>query len=895
MENKGNSPGSDDATDSYASERDLALDDTVHEPSDTGKLAPAPPDELSTKKHQRYDIGDEIARGGLGRILSAYDRELGRTVAIKELLGGGASAEARFVREATITARLEHPAIVPIHEAGRWPDGEPFYAMKLVSGRDLKDVIGATETFADRLAVLPHILAVADALAYAHSEQVIHRDLKPSNILVGDYGETVVIDWGLAKDLAREHAEVGENSPAATSAHSHSGSNSQTDDLTSVGTIMGTPAYMSPEQARGQQLDPRADVYAIGAVLYYTLTGQAPYHASGSRELVELVRSGPPTPVSELVPNIPADLAAIISRAMSRDLDARYRDAGELATDLRRFQRGQLVGAHQYSGWQLLRRWIVRRRAAVAVAAVMTLVLLAVAVVSIVSITRARDTAEEQRAAADDNRAGAEELLNFMMFDLHNRLRPVGKLELLSMVSSKASDYWRARPIDWSRPKDAMNRGVLHLNMGDVHFARGDLPAARKEYVAGQAILKRLRQEGARRKLSVSHNLLGGVHQSGGNLDAAIREFRAGKAVIEALLKTDPANTQWRNDLAASHNRLGKALRDHKNSKLAFAEYQASKAIFTTLVKEHPANNQWQRNLSVALNNVGDMLRGRGDLKGAFAEYHAAKTIRTTLMKREPKRADRQRDLAQTLSRLGYLRRVQQRPDDALVELRAAKAIQQRLARRDPTNANWQIELAMAQNMVGDALRDKKDFAGAFPEYIAAMAIRRRLVKNNPSNVRFQRDLALNHVMLGKVHRGLAKLEEAAAAFRAGHAIHGRLAAKDPSSSRAQRSLAGSSLNLGAALMTLGKRALALPYLTQSATLYKRVAVSPTDFYNAASANAGAGNSDKAFELLGRAVGLGYDDSVSAAKDANLKSLHTDQRWAPLLQKMAQRRSGSGK
>src|SRR5262249_9553127 len=146
-----------------------------------------------------FDLGRELASGGMGRITRAFDRRLGREVAIKEVLDP--LMRARFEREAAITARLQHPAIVPIYEAGTWPDGSAFYTMRLVDGGTLADAIGKAATMPARIALLPHVVAATEALAYAHSRRIIHRDLKPGNVLVGGFGETVVIDWGLAKEL----------------------------------------------------------------------------------------------------------------------------------------------------------------------------------------------------------------------------------------------------------------------------------------------------------------------------------------------------------------------------------------------------------------------------------------------------------------------------------------------------------------------------------------------------------------------------------------------------------------------------------------------------------------------------------------------------------------------
>src|SRR5687767_14386837 len=160
--------------------------DTVEPTAAAAEHAPAP---LQVRAPGRYETLVEHGRGGLGRVLRVHDRELGRTVAIKELLRRGRTAEVRFFREALITARLEHPGIVPVHEAGRWPDGTPFYAMKLVAGRPLAALLADARSPADRLGLLPHVIAVADALAYAHERDIIHRDLKPANVIVGDFGE----------------------------------------------------------------------------------------------------------------------------------------------------------------------------------------------------------------------------------------------------------------------------------------------------------------------------------------------------------------------------------------------------------------------------------------------------------------------------------------------------------------------------------------------------------------------------------------------------------------------------------------------------------------------------------------------------------------------------------
>ena len=348
---------------------------------------------LSTTKHElpivpfeRYVRIDEYARGGLGRIIRAKDERTGRFVAIKEMLADNADAAARFVREAIVTANLQHPAIVPVYEVGQWPDGQPFYAMKLVHGRALNDVIAATADLDGRLALVSYVAAVADALAYAHGENVIHRDLKPHNVLCGAFGETVVIDWGLARRIDETDGTVSvppSTRPAPGETH--------------VGAVMGTPSYMPPEQARGERADHQSDVYAIGAILYHVLMGRPPHAGADLETLLDRVKNATP---EKLPSAVPPDLVAIVERAMARDRATRYPTAAELASDLRRFMTGQLVLAHHYTRRQRLARFVSRNRAGVAIAAAALAIVGIVATFAIRNILIARGEAAASRDQA---------------------------------------------------------------------------------------------------------------------------------------------------------------------------------------------------------------------------------------------------------------------------------------------------------------------------------------------------------------------------------------------------------------------------------------------------------------------------------------------------------------
>ena len=347
---------------------------------------------LPARDPQRYVLLGEHGRGGLGRVLRAHDRELGRDVAVKELLARGDLDEVRFLREVLITARLEHPGIVPVHEAGRWPDGTPFYAMKLVSGRSLHDLIAERPTIEARSDLLHHVIAVTDAIAYAHGRGIIHRDLKPANVVVGDFGETIVIDWGLAKDLASSEDPIVADGPPRAEAP---------EDLTSVGSVLGTPAYMSPEQKRGAPVDRRTDVYAIGTMLWElcAIERKPPSDARARRRLLR--RAG-----------IDDDLAAIIEKARDPDVERRYQDAEELAADLKAFKAGVRISGRSYSLLAMLAHWTRRHRtAAVSSGAALALVLIG-SLLFVRNIAAQRDRADASEAVATRARASAESSLD---------------------------------------------------------------------------------------------------------------------------------------------------------------------------------------------------------------------------------------------------------------------------------------------------------------------------------------------------------------------------------------------------------------------------------------------------------------------------------------------------
>jgi hypothetical protein len=445
--------------------------------------AAGPPLPDAPTASDRYRRGAEIARGGMGRVVEAEDAVLGRTVALKETLELDDDARRRFEREVRITARLEHPSIVPVYDAGRAPGGLPFYVMRRLTGRPLDQIIRAAPTLDERLTYVPNVLAVLDAVGHAHRRGIIHRDLKPANVLVGELGETVVIDWGLAKVLGEGDVTGGGPLPALADALAdavpprtpsarQTGDPPRTGDPggTAVGIVVGTPGFMPPEQAVGEDVDARSDVYALGATLYHLLAGAPPYAGTSASAILDRTVAEPPPRIA--VAGCPPDLVTIVDKAMAPTPADRYRDAAAMGEDVRRFLSGQLVAAHHYSRRERLVRYVRRNRALLAVVALAIVALAVVATLSLRRIIADRDRIATARAAAEAGRTEAERksaelrrLADGLILDqARSNLAtdPTLALAIIKRLPADSSRWPEARAII----AEARNRGVAFALAG---------------------------------------------------------------------------------------------------------------------------------------------------------------------------------------------------------------------------------------------------------------------------------------------------------------------------------------------------------------------------------------------------------------------------------------------
>jgi serine/threonine-protein kinase len=820
----------------------------------------------STSDGERFRLLRPHARGGLGEVFVALDAELHREVALKQILEKHADdpvSRQRFVAEAEITGGLEHPGVVPVYGVGTYAGGRPYYAMRFIRGDSLKEAI--TCFHADdmlkrdpgRLSLelrklLRRILDVCNAIDYAHSRGVIHRDLKPANIILGRHGETLVVDWGLAKSVGRADSSVGEQ----TIAPSSSGSSE-----TLPGSALGTPAYMSPEQASGDldRLGAHSDVYALGATLYCLLTGKPPFDGDDVGGILRKVKLGEFPAPSAVNPALDAALEAICTKAMATKPADRYASCRALADDLERWAADEPVAAYPEPWTRTLVRWLTRHRTGVTgiAAAVLAGVVGLSAVLAVqaqanaqLSASLKRETkakldlaaanarlSDEQAEVEARNRELADEQAKVQTrFELAQKaiatfhtgvsedflLKNDKFKELRTKLLKEAAGFYADLEKLLAGQTDAKSRHALaaaYFQLGELTDAIGDkteaLPlhrkalALRRELAAVVGADVETRLLAIRSLEAVGWMLLREGPGSRAEALSAFQEQRDLAAALEAESPTDAVRVQ----MAFGHNRVGIVLDATGKAAEALDSYRKALAIYQKLpegglypqVGVGPTLGlQLQAGVYMSLARVQ---HGTGQSAEGLESSRKAADIMQKLADAHPDNITVQSYLAGSHLSLGDLLSQTGKSAEAEAEYRKALPVAKKLVRDNPAVTRFRVGLAECHFGLGSVLSGLGKPVAAEAECREAVALFEKVADDNPGVPQFGIGLAAYRMSLGSLLEDAGKPAEAEAEYRKALALHQKLADDNPGVADFRNQLASSHLNIGVALSQAGKPA----------------------------------------------------------------------------------------
>ena len=502
----------------------------------------------------RFQVLRLHAEGGLGQVMLATDAELGRTVAVKEMQPKYArdpGSRSRFVQEAEITAGLEHPGIVPVYGCGAYPDGRPYYAMRFIQGFNFDEAIDRFhQEQSVRLApgewtvalrrLLRRFTDVCQAVEYAHSRGVVHRDIKPANVMLGKYGETLVVDWGLAKVVGRSAAvrDAGE-----TTLQLSVGSGS---DVSLPASVVGTPAYMSPEQASGKhaELGPACDVYSLGATLYRLLTGKPPFADSDRQVLLEKVRRGDFPRPRQVKSEIPAPLEAICLKAMSLSAQDRYQLPVQLVEEIEHWMADEPVAAYAESRRERLVRWLRRHRNWVRAGIFSLTATILVLSLAMILVTRAYRREAAALAEARDRFGQAQDAVDKWLTGAGYELGyyPGGQHARQRLLEQAVADY---ELLAQRRSDDLgleVERGRTYLRLGRIRQLLHDTRGAQRAYGSAQSLFQDLAEAhpgnlDCQVELANCHANSGVVLMEAGEVSQADQAYQQAISHLEAVTR----------------------------------------------------------------------------------------------------------------------------------------------------------------------------------------------------------------------------------------------------------------------------------------------------------------------------------------------------------------------
>jgi serine/threonine protein kinase/tetratricopeptide (TPR) repeat protein len=759
----------------------------------------------ATSDGLRFRVLRPHAHGGLGAVFVALDTELHREVALKQILDSHADdddSRRRFLIEAEITGGLEHPGIVPVYGLGTYGDGRPYYAMRFIRGGSLKeaierfhaDPVPGTDPGKRSLELrklLRRFTDVCNAIEYAHSRGVLHRDLKPGNVIVGKHGETLVVDWGLAKAIGHADPGSGERTLRPASA---SGSGE-----TLPGSALGTPAYMSPEQARGdlEHLGPSSDVYSLGATLYYLVTGKPPF-AGDAVDVIPAVERGDFRPPRVIDPSIDQALEAVCLKAMALRPEDRYSTCRALAEDIERWMADEPVSAWREPLSRRAQRWARRNRPLVSAAVAAVLVALA-GLGSVLAVQRganralaAKNTALD-RANTDLREAGRQK-------DAANTALAVANKELTRSKAAVQARYDLA-----FEAIRTLHTGVSeHLLLNEDQFKpQRDrlLKSASDFYGKLGALLGKETDVASRRALAQSNFELAELTRNVGRIEAALAAHRAVLEAREALAAEPMAGAGAKADVGRSLTAISFLLEESGKTNEALEACCRSESLLAEPARTDPAA---LAALAACRTRIARLLLYTGKPAEAVAACKLARADQEALAAVPGALSDACSDLAATITELGMALAAAGKPAEAELEYRAALEIQQKLADENPAITEFHNRLATSHFELGVALWATAKPAEAEVEIRKAMAVWQKLAADNPAVWKFRNNLAVVHQALGSRLYQTDELAKAEAEFRTAMAISQKLAHDNPASTDFRGFVATSHCYLGGILSVTG-------------------------------------------------------------------------------------------
>ncbi len=736
---------------------------------------------------------------------------------------------ARFVQEAVVTGGLEHPGIVPVYELGSTPAGVPYYTMRVVRGeRTLDDAVRDVKTVEHRLNLLEPFLKVCDTVGYAHSRGVIHRDLKPANVALGPYGEVVVLDWGLAKMTSQPDAE-------GTRWQSRLKTLREETSLKTLTSALGTPGFMSPEAALGQVelVDHRSDIYSLGAILHKILTGRFPFEFTTYPQFLDGVRRG----ITE-VPGVPEGLAGICLTALATERDERYASVGELATAIRgwltessverevdalvkeaglaleaavgmegdallkqldhaiavaaralELRPGETMAEATQEEARNLRDGAIEHRESTARRRVMKRVAivgmgLATAATILVALlldgkrreaedARAREA--EQRRLAEDERGRAQEMARFMLTDLREGLKPMGRLDLLGSVASKSLEYYEGLPEGSVTPEVRRSHAMALAHLSEALVDSGDLAGALEAARSSQRVLEELLatdpdNKGLQEDLALAVNVAGDAEQEGGDLAAALASYRRS---VELRRKLAPK------DLARSLDRVATVLMRMGERAPARAIFEESLDIRRRLVAEDPTNVELRRSLSMSVESVGDVVIHAEGLTAALERYNESLAIRRKVFEEVPNDAKARTDLAASLFRVAYCLNEEGNTEASRVHYEESLALYRDQGRLTPTDMWVQRNIALSLEALGNMAQGAGDNERARANFEEALSIKQGIAARDRTNRRARHDVGKAYIHLGDIAKGAGDPDAALRSYEKALGIARELVAED--------------------------------------------------------------------------------------------------------------------